>query len=85
VFILIFLYPSGENAKLNAQNANDPKLSQIIADSVTVNTFSYNRLKLLSEEKSKQRYIKYNYNEKGKLISADYYDDPALYIVAHWR
>ncbi len=76
---MIFFCAWGGNAYLNAQNTINLKLSGVISDSLTVYEFSYNNVNLISEEKSKLRYVKYNYNEKGELTSVDYYNDPALF------
>ncbi len=77
LIFLILLFSWGKSTSVNAQNTTHPKLIKVISDSLTVYEFSYNTTNLLIEEKSKQRYIKYNYNEKEKLISIDYYNDPA--------
>lgn len=79
LIFLIFFCSWGKNAHVNAQNTIDLKLTKIISDSLIVYEFLYNNANLISEEKSKQRYTKYNYNEKDELISIDYYDDPAIF------
>ena len=79
LIFLIFFCSLGKNTHVNAQNTFDLKLAKIISDSSIVYEFLYNNANLISEEKSKQRYTKYNYNEKGELVSIDYYNDPAIF------
>ena len=79
LIFLICLFSWGRNDNINAQNTIDLKLIKVISDSITFYEYSYNNTNLISEEKSKLRYTKYNYNDTDQLISVDCYEDPALY------
>lgn len=71
---------------VNPGNAKVPLLSKILIDNQSASEYLYTDAKFISAEKSKFDYTAYHYNDKGLLVSADYYgnddilsSDPQIY------
>ncbi len=77
LFLNIFV-PSEKPGPVNDDNANVSLLHKVFIDSELCYEYTYNTANLISEEKSKYRYIKHNYNTKNQLVSTDYYEDLSL-------
>jgi len=74
LFLNVFV-PFEKTEPVNSDNADVPLLHQVFIDSNLCYEYTYNTANLISEEKSKYRFIKHNYNNKNQLISTDYYED----------
>jgi hypothetical protein len=54
-------------------NTYVPLLSKVLIDNVSALEYTYTDSKLLSQEKSKFDFTTYQYNDKGMLVTSDYY------------
>lgn len=77
LFLNVFV-PQEKTEPVNSDNADVSLLYKVFIDSDLCYEYTYNTAKLISEEKSKYRYIKHNYNTKNQLVSTDYYEDLSL-------
>ena len=58
---------------VNPANTYVPLLSKVLIDNQPANEYTYNDSKLISQEKSKFDFTIYQYNDKGILLTAEYY------------
>ncbi len=56
-------------------NTNTPLLSKVLLNGSPYYEYSYNDANLISAEKNNFYYIKYNYDNRNRLLSSDYYFD----------
>lgn len=61
------------------ENTDIQLLSKVLFDGTLYYEYTYTDANLLSEEKSKFHYTKYNYNNQNLLLSSELYMDPGLY------
>jgi hypothetical protein len=73
------IFGFGQSNPSNRHVSAIPLLSKVYIDGVLFTEYTYNQANLISEEKSKYQYIKYDYNEKKQLISLACYQDVAFF------
>jgi hypothetical protein len=79
-FVVVFLSCKKDDLS-DAGTSGNPsvlKLSKVLIDNQSADEYVYNNLNLVIEEKSKLDYMSNRYNEKGQLVSTDYYGNEDL-------
>jgi len=79
IFSLFLFSCEKEKPLLIIENTDIPLIIRVLDNDQVYRVFSYNGSNLLSEDRTKFTYIKYNYNENNQLISSDFYVDPAMF------
>jgi len=69
------IYAFGQTNHSNKHVIAIPLLSKVYIDGMLFTEYTYNAANLISEEKSKYQYIKYDYNENKQLVSLACYQD----------
>jgi hypothetical protein len=79
LFLLSLILISCENEhNLIIKKTDVPLIIEVLSEGKPYYEYSYSDSYLVREEKSKFHYTKHNYDEKDRLISSDYYFDPAM-------
>ena len=94
LFVIIFFSCKKEeignvNNTGNKAGSNTPLLSKVLVDNQSTYEYIYNDSNLVNQEKSKFNLAIYTYNDKGQLVTTDYYandnvlsSDPTVYQAA---
>ena len=79
-FVTAFLSCNKEELSNTGSSGNThvPIMSKVLIDNQSVNEYSYTALNLISQEKSKFDFTVYNYNDKGLLVTTEFYGNDDL-------
>jgi hypothetical protein len=77
LLVTVFL-SCNKDEQINTGNPGNnyiPILSKVLIDNQSVNEYAYTASNLVSQEKSKYDFTIYKYNDKGLLVTSEYYDN----------